>query len=336
MHLPEVDARLAGHEGDWTFVGDPSWTEDRLGVMYPPVWSNPRFDADPALVPDHYAHPLAREDYAFLSAHPLSDTDVSVDFWCPYGSVLHGGIVFRAADSARCCVLDLADLGRKGQAYELSLWAQDGSGFRREIAKGTAPHSIVSERIVQRGARTREDWVASSPDWVTVRVQASGTFVRVSMDGAIVFDVRGGIPAVGCVGLVARGAVKFRNLKVRGVPADLQPPWSRHEGELPRFFLPGGEQAGGFQRVPRRVSDGGRRGVRGVVARPAGLRPGQGDRALDLAGRGPDLEPPLARSTRRPAGTAIPARSSRTRTAGCRACSARRPTKPAAPPGRPR
>jgi photosystem II stability/assembly factor-like uncharacterized protein len=258
MHLPEVDARLAGHEGDWTFVGDPSWTEDRLGVMYPPVWSNPRFDADPALVPDHYAHPLAREDYAFLSAHPLSDTDVSVDFWCPYGSVVHGGIVFRAVDSARCCVLDLADLGRKGQAYELSLWAQDGSGFRRELAKGTAPHSIVSERIVQRGARTREDWVASSPDWVTVRVQASGTFHRVSMDGAIVFEVRDGSCPVGCVGLVARGAVKFRNLKVRGVPADRQPPWSRHEGELPRFFLPGGEQPEGFNAYPAvcRTADG--------------------------------------------------------------------------------
>lgn len=250
MHLPEVDARLAGRERAWTFIGDPSWKEDRLGIVSPPVWSNPRFDPDPTRVPDHYAHPLAREDFAFLSSRPLADTDASVEYWCPYGAVVHGGLVFRAMDSARCYVLDLADLGRKGQAYELSLWAQDASGYRREIANGTAPHSVVSERIVQRGARTREDWIASSPDWATVRVEASGTFIRVSMDGAVVFELRDGTFPVGCVGLVARGAVRFRNLRVGGEPAALPQPWTVHAGELPRFFLPGGEQPEGFNAYP--------------------------------------------------------------------------------------
>lgn len=248
--MNRLNTALVNHERDWTFIGAPGWKEDHEEHVYPPVWSNPRFDRDPSRVPDHYAHELAREDYAFLTCQPLADTDISVDYRCPYGSVIHGGIAFRALDSSRCYVLDLVDMGRKGHCYELTLWLQDASGYRKELARGRAPHSVVLEKIVQRGAQTRYEWNHSSPDWARLRVQASGTFIRVSMDGQIVFELRDQTYPVGCVGLVGRGAVYFRNLKVEGVPVALSAPWTKHEGELPRFFYPGGEQPEGFNAFP--------------------------------------------------------------------------------------
>ena len=248
--LAQLNATITNHEDDWTFIGDRNWRQDGDGVIYPPVWQQENFDRGPTEIPDLYAHELAREDYAILSHQPLGDTDVSVEHACPYGSVIHGGIVFRAMDSARCYVLDIEDRGRKGQDYEFTLWLQEPSGYRRMLIRGKAPHSVVSQRIVQGGMRTREDWDNSSPDWVTVRVQASMDFIRVSMDGKIVFDVRDRTFPVGCAGLVARGSVMFRNLTISGEPAELPAPWTTHEGELPRFFYPGGTQDVGFNAFP--------------------------------------------------------------------------------------
>jgi hypothetical protein len=250
MHFIRLNTTLISNEADWTFVGVPKWKQDQEGILYPPVWSYPNFDPDPTQVPNHYAHELAREDYAFLASQPLEDTDISVEHKCPHGAVIHGGIVFRAVDSVRCYVLEIVDMGRKGQAYELILWVQEATGYRRELARGRAPHSVVPDRIVQTGPKTREEWVQSSPDWVTVRVQVSGTFIRVSLDGRIVFELRDSTYPGGCVGLIARGAVTFRNLSVEGVPGELPERWKAHEGELPRFFYPGGEQPEGFNAFP--------------------------------------------------------------------------------------
>jgi len=253
-----LDATLTDDESNWTFIGDPNWRQDRDGVIHPPVWQQDNFDRGPTEAPNLYAHELAREDYAILAHQPLGDTDVSVQYTCPYGSVIHGGIVFRAMDSARCYVLDIADLGTRGQEYELTLWLQEASGYRKALASGKAPHSVVPERIVWGGMRTREDWDISSPDWVTVRVQASMDFIRVSMDGRIVFEARDRTYAVGCTGLVARGSVIFRELTVRGEAAELRAPWTTHSGELPRFLEPGGEQPLGFNAYPAvcRTRDG--------------------------------------------------------------------------------
>ena len=250
MHFTRLNTTLTGNRDSWTFIGHPGWREDHEGQIYPPVWSYESFDPDPTRPPNYYAHELAREDYAFLTSETLDDTDISVDHKCPYGSVLHGGIVFRAMDSARCYVLDVWDLGRKAQAYELTLWLQDGSGLRRELAMARMPHSIVPDRIVQNGARTRADWDRSSPDWVRLRVQASGTLIRVSMDGQIAFELRDDTYPVGRVGLVARGSVLFRDLQVEGAAEEPSEPWSAHEGELPRFFYPGGTQPEGFNAYP--------------------------------------------------------------------------------------
>ncbi len=246
----QLNAALRGREGDWVFIGVPKWKEDADGVIYPPVWSYPNFDPDPTQVPNVYAHELAREDYALISTPALSDTDVSVEYKCTWSAVAHGGIVFRALDSARCYVLDIQDLYRKGQYYEYTLWKQDATGYREKLASAMAPHSIVPEHVLQAGAKTRADWEEATPDWVTVRVQASGTYMRVSVDGAVLFDVRNRSYQAGCVGLATRGAVYFRNLRVSGVPAQLPGQWSAHEGELPRFTYPGGKQAEGFNAYP--------------------------------------------------------------------------------------
>ena len=250
MYFTHLNAQMTGCRENWTFIGNPDWTENHEGIIHPPVWSYADFDPDPSSVPNLYAHELAREDYALLTCEALDDTDVSVEYKCPYGSVIHGGIVFRAMDSARCYVLDLTDLGRKGQAYELTLWLQDGTGVRRRLASARMPHSVVPDRIVQGGVRTRADWDCSSPDWVRIRVQASGTFIRVSMDGQIAFELRDETCPVGYVGLVARGSVFFRDLQVEGIPEELPGPWSAHEGELPRFFYPGETQPEGFNAYP--------------------------------------------------------------------------------------
>jgi len=250
MDLPQIEANLGSGRESWTFVGDPNWREDEQGVILPPVWQQDDFDPDPTQIPGLYAHELAREDHAILSHPPLGDTDISVDYKCPYGSVIHGGIVFRAMDSAQRYVVDIEERGRKGQDYEFTLWLQEASGYRSMLARGSAPHSVVPQRIVQGGVKTREDWDNSSPDWVTVRVQASMDFIRVSMDGKIVFDVRDRTFPVGCAGLAARGSVMFRNLRVAGESAELPAPWTAHEGELPRFFYPGGTQDVGFNAYP--------------------------------------------------------------------------------------
>ena len=244
MHFERLNATLTGNEASWTSVGVPKWKQNHEGIIYPPVWSYDSFDPDPTRIPNLYAHELGREDFALLTSRPLADTDISVDYKCPCGSVIHGGIVFRALDSARFYVVDIGDLGCKGHYYELALWRQDGTGYRRELGRGRAPHSVVPESIAQGGITTREEWDNSSPDWVTIRVQASGSFIRVSMDGQIVLETRDRAYLVGCVGLVARGSVYFRNLRVEGVPGQLPGPWTTHEGELPRFFYPGGEHEG--------------------------------------------------------------------------------------------
>ena len=216
INIVRLETNFTNNEKSWAFIGAPKWKQDVEGIIYPPVWSYPNFDPNPDTMPNCYAHELAREDYAFLTSQPLEDTDVSIEYKCPYGAVLHGGIIFRAQDSSRFYVLDIFEMGRKGHDYEFSLWAQDASGYRRELARGQAPHSVVPERIVQGFLKDRADWFQSIPDWVTVRVQASGTFIRVSMDGRIVFALRDRTYKAGYVGLVARGAVFFRNFSVQG------------------------------------------------------------------------------------------------------------------------
>ena len=259
-------------------MGTGAWRQDNDGRIYTPVWSLPSFDPDPDGIPNPYAHDLTREEYAFLTCHAFADVDIEVGFKNPYGAVIHGGVVFRAQDASRFYVVDIHDIyAKQACAYELSLWLQRADGIRRLLAKGTAPHSIVTQRIAERGPRTRAEWDQSSPDWVTVRVQASGTYVRVSVDGRITFELRDRTHAAGYVGLIGRGAVYFRDLSVSGAEATIgggapggstAPATAAIEADgppvddggalastlaaadRPEFFYPGGEQPAGFNAYP--------------------------------------------------------------------------------------
>ena len=130
----------------------------------------------------------------------------------------------------------------------LSVWAD----FPALAEAPAPPPGNVTERaLYEQLHRTVKPALESRQcGWVTVRVQASMDFIRVSMDGQIVFDTRDRTLPVGCVGLLGRRSVKFRNLRVSGEPADLPMPWTAHQGEVPRFFYPGGEQEAGFNAFP--------------------------------------------------------------------------------------
>gem|GEM_PF-2505933 len=220
MTTVTITADLASAVQHWEFIPAGDWRQDEDGIIYPPTWSLPLFDPDPNAVPNLYAHDLTREDYALFTEHAFADVDITVSFKVPYGSVVNGGVVFRAQDARSFYVVDICDIyARSRCAYELSLWLQQADGIRTLLAQGIAPHSIVTQRIAERGPRTRAEWDRSSPDWVEVRVQASGTYIRVSVDGQITFELRDRTYAAGYVGLVGRGAVYFRDLAIAGTEA---------------------------------------------------------------------------------------------------------------------
>jgi len=251
MFLTSIDTRPGQGDDRWTYIGDPDWRADDDGVLYPPVFANPRFDRGDDQVPDLYAHPLAREDYAILADTPLEDTDIAFDYTCPYGAVLHGGAIVRATGGMCGYILDFLEMGRKAQAYEVILWLQDESGYRRQLARAQVPHSIIPERINQKGTPTRFLWDHSAPEWMRFRLQASSSVLRVSADGRILFELRDETFSAGCVGLVARGSVYFRNVEIHGFPAEDASPWTPPESdEIPAFFLPGDPQPEGFNAYP--------------------------------------------------------------------------------------
>lgn len=244
----KADIRLDGTETQWAYVGDPEWKYDAEAVMYPPVW--PQAELAYYTVVGAYSYDQAREDYAFFTGAVLADMELTVDLKMFYSSAVHGGLLFRAQDSVRGYVLDVEDMSRRGQNYRLTLWLQEESGYRRELGKGMAPHSEVDENIYHLGPQDAEQWFRSSPDWATLRVRAEGSHIEVSVDGRVLFAVEDSTYAYGCVGLVARGPLLFRNLRVMGAVVTPPEPWTRHPDARPHFFYPGGTQPKGFNAFP--------------------------------------------------------------------------------------
>ncbi|MCK5526686.1 MAG: exo-alpha-sialidase [Candidatus Latescibacteria bacterium] len=252
MHFIRLNTTLTGNERNWTFIGAPQWKQNQEGVIYPPIWSNPRFLPDPTKLPDYYADDLVREDQAFLTTQALEELDVFLEYKIYYGSVVHGGIVFRAQDNASFYVIEIEDISpHREQAYELVLWAQDEHGYRKELARGQAPHAIVPHWYYEKGPETAQEWRDSSPDWIRIRIQATGTYIRASVDGNIVFEHRDRTYAAGYFGLTGRGAFCLRNLQVSGTPAEHAPPFKKLSDAFPRCFFPGGEQPEGGSSYPK-------------------------------------------------------------------------------------
>jgi hypothetical protein len=250
-----VNANMTGNMGNWTFFGDGNgdapWKQDHIGTIYPPAWFNPRFFRGDKDLPDFYASDLAKEDYAFLTSNLFDDVDISVKYKGFYGSVTHGGIIFRAAESTGFYVLDIVEMGRKAAQYELDLWVQYASGFRKHLARGFAWHSVIPERIVQCGLKNLDDWKMSCAEWISLRIQATGTYIRVSADGNVIFDLRDSTYGSGYTGLVAQGSVCFSDFTVTGGLHGWKEAFKTHEGEMPPgYFIPGGYQPEGFNAYP--------------------------------------------------------------------------------------
>ena len=243
-----AELRLDGTENEWTHIGDPEWKYDDEGTIYPPAW--PQAELAYYTVVSAYSYDQAREDYALFTGATFADMTLSVEFKAYHGSIIHGGLVFHAMDSARCYVVDVVDMGRRGQKYLVTLWVQDEGGYRRELGSALAPHSEVDEDIYQRGPRNTEEWLNSSPDWAKLKVRATGSHIEMAVDGETLFDVDDDSYRVGCVGLAARGPMLFRSLQMRGNECASSEPWKKHEVPLPRFCHLGGEQPRGFNAFP--------------------------------------------------------------------------------------
>ncbi len=240
-----VDMTLDCSEPQWVYVGDPQWKYDRDGVIFSPAWQDAELSY--ASLAHPYGFDQARENYAFFTGTPMADVEIKVAYR-PYmcGS---GSVVFRAVDSARCYVVDIIDMGRKGSKHELTLWLQDETGYRRCLASGLAPHSQIPD-LVQGAPKNTEEWFSSSPEWVQLQVRATGSRIEVAVDGQTIIAVEDDTYAAGYVGLQAIGPVLFSDLRLKGTRCEPAEPWKLHEGQLPRFVYPGLNPPKGFNAWP--------------------------------------------------------------------------------------
>ena len=223
-----LEPRLEGDHGSWTFIGSEDWSQDSRGVLFSPVWNQRKA---------RYGDLLKREDFAFPSKEVLTNTDLSLEFQTFYWSVTNLSIVVRAQDDRRFYCVEFDDMGRKGSKYSVRLFVQDGSGYRRDIAGGFAPHPELPERWVQRGPRP-EEWEEATPGWMKARVLAEGNRIRVFMDGKQVLEALDESYGAGRAGVMARGPVKMRRLSIRGRRGRPDAPWSAAGEEHPRYFYP--------------------------------------------------------------------------------------------------
>ena len=223
-----LQPRLERDRRSWTFAGSEDWSQDSRGILYSPVWNQRKA---------RFSDLLKREDLAFPSQEVLTDTDLSLEFQTFYWSVTNLSIVVRAQDDRRFYCVEFDDMGRKGSKYSVRLFVQDGSGYRRDIAGGFAPHPGLPERWVQRGPRP-EEWEEATPGWMKARVLAEGDRIRIFVDGKQVLEARDGTWRAGRAGVMARGPVKMRRLSLRGRRGRLGSPWKASGEEHPRYFYP--------------------------------------------------------------------------------------------------
>ena len=239
--LSKIDTRMAGQLERWNFVGsEHPWKQREDGVILSPIWKILGEAEAPGYFKGRsaYADDLTREDYAFLSSEVVEDLDLSVEFQIRYGSVTNMGLAFRAMDSRRMYCIQVEKMGRKGYSYHVSLWVQDAAGFRRQIAEGIVPHTEYPDHIRQTGPRNYEEWIASAAGWSKLRVQAIGSSIDVSINGQQAFECTDDTYTTGTVALIARWAIPFRNLELRGISGKLATPWKPLSGPSPKYFLP--------------------------------------------------------------------------------------------------
>ncbi len=222
--------KLAGHKEAWLYVGSKDWSQDDDGIIYSPVWNQ-------CIAKKGGNDTLKREDFAYPASTVLGETDLSMEFRTYAWSVITTGIVFRAQDSARYYVVEFSDMERKGPKYSVRLFRQDASGYRQELAAGFADHPELPEQWVQRGP-TPEEWERATPGWARARVHAQGDQIRVLVNDQVVLETKDGTYSAGLAGIVARGPVTFRNLRLSGKRGKLDHTWRTIAEERPAYTYP--------------------------------------------------------------------------------------------------
>ncbi len=247
----------------WFFNGATEWRQDSEGTIYPPKWWDQRvypadqekspdyfsqLDGDKP-VPNYYASPTARVDYALHTEKAFDDLDLAVRFTIPIDSANYGGVVFRAQNQVQAYVLGIRRTGYSPH-YLCTLWLQDRYGVRYELAHAEVPHSLTAD--LKTHPRNYSAWTASTPDWLPIRIQTVGAFVRIRVADRIVIEKRDTTYTQGFVGLFCMGFMSFRDLSLKGTSGTLE--WYGKREEFPPFFYPGHRQLHGFNSRPMCVN----------------------------------------------------------------------------------
>ena len=207
---------------DWTMVGRKQWTEDLQGVIYNPTWTH--FAGDVLAYWPHETDDRQYQDFAFLHKYWLAELDLSVKVKL-FNQGTTNSIAFRAQDSRRFYELAMRSLYEKG-VYELTLWVEEASGFRRRLAYGLAG---TMEILTAAGQH---------PKWDTVRISARGPQMEAWLNQERVISVEDDTYAAGVIGLSSLGRVQYSDLHVCGRQAVPDRPWQVIPGEAPPYVYP--------------------------------------------------------------------------------------------------
>ena len=239
--MKTFNTAMRGREDHWTFVGsEHPWKQREDGVILSPFWAI----CGEADAPGYFDHPLtdgddlAREDYAFLHGATVGDLDLLIDFQIRRAGVVNMGVGFRAQDSVRMYCVQVNDMLHKAHGFDVTLWLQDGEGFRRLLGSGIVSHPEIPEHIRQGGPKSYDEWVQSSPGWSTLRVRAMGPKIQVAIDDQEACVCTDETYASGTVALLARWTIPFQNLELTGTQAELSEPWRVVPEVSPRYHQP--------------------------------------------------------------------------------------------------
>lgn len=158
----------------------------------------------------------AQSGHLFLRQPALGNLALSVEFCVDPKSPGVGGaeVLFRATDSQTYYLLQFST-----KANAVLLAKASAAAFWTDVAR-------VRDVHLPRG------------EWQAVTVAMTGPDVAVTVNGKAVLQARDATLAAGLIGLGSSQArVSFRNLRIEGETAELQPPWQDRGGRLKPNFI---------------------------------------------------------------------------------------------------
>jgi len=217
--LVTVEPRLdhADDEGAWAFCGG-EWEVDGGELRQTDPWAA--------------ENSFGQTGHAFLKAPAFGDLRLRFEFLVEKSSRGVGAaeVLLRSTDSRTYTLLHLTT-----KARGVYLTHNDHQSFWRNIMR-------ASDVDLPRG------------EWVPVTVEARGPKLRVSVRGELVLQAEDDTLAAGLVGFGSSQAiVRYRNIKVEGYPARLEPPWRDVGGKFmkPEYkVICEDAGAGGYEAFP--------------------------------------------------------------------------------------